>query len=150
MVKQDVNGVEIDFGSEVQTPEQIVVGVKATVNGEPAEGEYVLEDGTIYSFKAGVLEEIKAPETKPNEEMEALKSENEQLKAEVQNKIAENAKLKNEFDAFKNEAETKFNDVNDKFTKFKNQFSTQEPIVNNTASTEPVKKGFTYNKKNNN
>lgn len=140
LIKQDVNGVEIDFGEAVQTPEQIAVGVTATIDGKPAEGEYTIDDGTIYVFKAGTLEEIKQPNSM-EVEIEALKAENEALKAENALKVEAHAKLKNEFDAFKTESESKFKNLNAEFTKFKNQF-TEEPIVQNEPNNPQSKNRF--------
>lgn len=107
---QDVNGVEIDFGDAVQTPDQVIVGVKGTVDGKPAEGEYTLADGKTYVFVAGELTEIKEP-NQGNEmevELEALKAENTELKSKIEavNKMQEDAKkeletAKTEFKAFK-------------------------------------------------
>ena len=35
----------LDFGEEIRESDEIAVGSKATVEGKPAEGEYVLPDG---------------------------------------------------------------------------------------------------------
>lgn len=61
IVLQDVNGKELDFGPEVKSPEELVLGMKATLDGRPAEGSFVWPDGTILKFKAGVLSEIINP-----------------------------------------------------------------------------------------
>ncbi len=82
LIVQDANGVEIDF-TELETDATPKVGDKATIDGEPATGEYVMPNGETYVFEDGALSEIKeADEEEENEEVEALKQENEQLKAE--------------------------------------------------------------------
>lgn len=118
---QDVNGIEIDFGDTIETPEQIAVGATATVEGSPANGEYVLTDGTVYKFEAGQLMEIVMPE--PSDEMEALKKENEELKAQLEASTAAQNKLQTDFDQFKSKANNDLKKVADEFKSFKNQYS---------------------------
>lgn len=66
------------------------VGDKATLNGETADGEYTLQDGKVYVFDAGALTEIREAEEDPeeNEEIEALKQENEELKSKLEAQAA--------------------------------------------------------------
>ena len=73
-VLQDANGVSLDFEdvAEDATP---VVGDKATVDGQPADTEYLMPSGETWVFVGGELTEIK-PVEEANEEMEALKSDN--------------------------------------------------------------------------
>jgi hypothetical protein len=79
---QDANGATIDFPDvEDRDPE---VGDKATVDGSPASGEYVMTNGETYVFESGTLTEIKAVESEDSEEMEALKKENAELKEQVE------------------------------------------------------------------
>jgi len=81
---QDATGVELDF-TELADSDTIVVGAMAMVAGVPAEGEYTLPDGTIYTFVAGELTEIVLPaDAISPEEAAALKAENETLKTEVE------------------------------------------------------------------
>ena len=119
---QDVNGNELDFGESVQTPEQIAVGVTATVGGNPANGDYAMPDGTVYVFENGTLTEIKAPES--DEEMEALKSENETLKAENEALKTENNSVKEEYNKFKNDAATKISEAMAKYNNLVSQYQT--------------------------
>lgn len=61
------------------------VGDKAQIDGKAAEGRITLQDGTVYVFVAGVLEEIiPAEEEEEDEGMEALKRENAELKAQIE------------------------------------------------------------------
>jgi hypothetical protein len=115
---QDVTGKELDFGSEIETPEQIVVGVKATVAGTAAEGDYTMESGQVYKFVAGELKEIVEPEAAATidpekEQLKADLAEAQKQLAAVQNKLTIAAEETNKFKA--------------EFDKFKNQFSTGDP-----------------------
>lgn len=49
------------------------VGDKATIDGENANGEFLMQDGSTFVFSNGVLEEIREKEEEPNEEVENLK-----------------------------------------------------------------------------
>ncbi len=59
-VLQDVTGAEIDF-QEVPVPTDIQIGDKATVDGKPCEGSYILGDGSEWQFESGVLKKIIPP-----------------------------------------------------------------------------------------
>lgn len=75
---------------EGQTPK---VGDKATIDGKAAEGEVTLQDGTIYVFVAGVLEEIKeadGEEDNTEDRMAELEAENASLKEQLN---AQNSKV---------------------------------------------------------
>lgn len=148
VIIQDVNGVELDF-TELETSDQISIGSKATVDGSPASGDFVLEDGTTYKFESGELMEIILPddETENTEvadlqaENEALKSENETLKVDVENKI----KISNDLKVkFTKDLETITNKLND----FESKFSEEKPKPN-TPATEKVKGNgkFSYTSK---
>ena len=52
---QDVNGIDLDFGEEITSLDQIVVGSTATVDGAPADKAYVLSNGNTYTFEAGAV-----------------------------------------------------------------------------------------------
>lgn len=69
VTKDEVNKVvfsadekEINF-PELGEDDAVTVGAKATYDGAPAEGEIVGQDGNIYVFEAGILKEIKEPDT---------------------------------------------------------------------------------------
>jgi ATP-dependent protease ClpP protease subunit len=158
IIIQDTNGAEIDFGDSAETVEQIAVDDTATVDGSPAEGEYVLADGTVYVFAAGVLTEIKPPESteEPNEEMEALKEENTQLveakadlEAQILNLTTERDSVTIERDEFKAKldgVETNFNTVKNEFDEFKNRFSTDKPHINTPEGEKKDEVKASFNK----
>jgi ATP-dependent protease ClpP protease subunit len=120
MIVQDVNGKELDFGEDITDASQIVVGVTATVEGNPADGKYVIGDGTQYVFESGKLTEIIMPtEDKANEltaENEALKTENSTLKTEIEN-------LKKSHDEYRAKVETEIKNISTEFINFKKSFS---------------------------
>jgi ATP-dependent protease ClpP protease subunit len=143
LVLQDVNGVEIDFGDDIETSDQIQVGSTATVDGSPAEGEYTLSDGTVYVFESGEITEIKESDdegTTDNsveelqEEVNNLKDEN----LELQNKLtASNAKiadLEKDADKVKNDLTLELEKVTNEFIEFKSGFSNEKPDLNIPAS----------------
>ena len=51
----------LDFGEEVKEFSEVQKGSKATVDGKPAEGEYLMPDGTKLTFERGVVTEIVTP-----------------------------------------------------------------------------------------
>lgn len=159
IIVQDVNGVEIDFGNEIESEEQIVTGLTGVmIDGQPAEGEYVLGDGTIYVFTGGELTEIREPETEEEIDVEALQAENASLKeqlSEVQNKLeTANTDLSTmtiERDEIKNKlegVETEFNTVKTEFEAIKNKFSDDKPLTKeNKDEGEDKKVKFNYKSK---
>jgi len=90
IVLQDANGVAIDFTEvlEGETPE---IGSVATIDGQPAEGEYIMPDGSTFIFVAGELTEIVLVDNS-SAELEALRKQLAEKEAELQanaTKIAE-------------------------------------------------------------
>lgn len=84
IVLQDANGVAIDF-AEVMEGETPAIGAIATVDGQPAEGEYIMPDGSTYVFSAGELTQIvEAVDDSANEELEALRKQLAEKEAELQ------------------------------------------------------------------
>ncbi|MFL9845458.1 Clp protease ClpP [Flavobacterium rhizosphaerae] len=82
-VVQDATGAEIDF-TELPDDGVIEIGATATIDGVPAEGEYLLPDGTTYVFEAGELTDIIEPEAGAAEEAAAgLRAENKALKRQL-------------------------------------------------------------------
>jgi hypothetical protein len=61
IVLQDANGVSIEF-PEVEEGQAPEIGSIATVDGQPAEGEYLMPDGSTFVFSAGALQEIRVVE----------------------------------------------------------------------------------------
>jgi ATP-dependent protease ClpP protease subunit len=139
---QDVNGSEIKFSDEVETVEQISVGDEATVNGEPANGDYVMSDGTINVFEKGKLTEIKEPESEETTENNALQEENEELR----NSILEKDKLLNELKAKSDDFESKYNELSNQFNEFKNRFSDEKEEIKAPEEKEQVRSGLKFNK----
>lgn len=80
-VIQDATGAEIDF-TDLPDDAVIEVGATATLDGKPAEGEFLLPDGFTYVFTAGELTEIIEPE-EDAEEAAALRTENKALKRQL-------------------------------------------------------------------
>jgi ATP-dependent protease ClpP protease subunit len=143
---QDVNGTEIDFGENVTTVEEIAVGDTATVNGEPANGEYVLEDGSVYIFEAGALMEIREPETQEENE---LATENETLREEnmaLQAKLTEKENQYNELVTKSSTLENDLKEIQKQFKDFKNQFSDEKQELNTLETESKKKKKFSYKK----
>lgn len=116
---QDANGMNLDFGDQIETEDQIAVGMTAKYeDGTIPTGEVLLPSGKTLVFDNGTITEIKeaAPSPDQTEEMEALKTENEQLKqqladlqakssdAEIQNKI--NAGIQAKLSEIKSEMTT--------------------------------------------
>lgn len=95
-IVQDANGASIEF-TDVADDAEIEKGMKATIDGNPAEGEIVMPDGKTYVFEAGELKEIKEAE---EDEVAALKKENADLKAELEQVQASHKK---ELDTIKND-----------------------------------------------
>ena len=140
MVK-DTTGVEIDFGSEIQDESQITPGVKATIDGKPAEGNHVRADGSTLVFAAGELKEIMPP---ADETAEALKAENEKLKAEIEANKTAMATKDQEFMDFKASAEKEIGNVKTEILAIRNQFSGGTPgTVSNPPTTSVKTSGFT-------
>lgn len=116
LIVQDANGVEIDF-TELEADAIPKKNDTATVDGTPASGEYVMPTGETYVFVDGSLDDIKeSDEEEENEEVENLKTENDELKAE--NKLLkknlkkagkEIKNFRNEFNDLKKNVTSKFN-----------------------------------------
>jgi len=92
LVLQEANGADVDFTAlaDGDTPK---VGDKATLDGKPIpDGDYVfpsLENITI-AFLNGEVSEVATSEEE-TQEMEALKTENENLKAEIETLKTQNS-----------------------------------------------------------
>lgn len=106
----DANGVIIEFADLVEG-DLPKVDDKATVDGQPAEGEFLQTDGTTYVFTAGSLVEIKdaaADSEEDSEETQALKAENEALKAELATVTASFTALETSVTNLKKQITSKF------------------------------------------
>jgi len=91
LVVQDANSTDVTF-PDLEDDATPSVGDKATVDGSPASGEYVMPSGETYVFESGELTEIKTDGSE-DEEMLALKEENENLKTQIEDLKASNLKL---------------------------------------------------------
>jgi len=147
IVLQDVNGTELDFGNAIETPEQIQVGSTATVDGSPAQGEYVMEDGTVYTFEAGAIVEIQIPA-----EEDPLMQENAELKAqisELESQLSTAQNAADQLEVANNAIKDEFLKVQNAFVAFKNEFSKEKQEI--TVPSEDVngeqKTKFTFKRK---
>ena len=119
LVLKTGDGQNLDFGEEIQEASQIVVGTAATVEGKPAEGDYVMPDGTTLVFKAGKVTEIKP---KPVEDVE---------KKELQAKLTKaTAELSEAHEALKA--------VQKEMTEFKAQITSDIKGFKPSAPAEPA------------
>lgn len=142
---QDVNGIEIDF-ADVATKEEIADGAVGTVDGQLASEDYVMPDGSTYSFEDGVLT-IKPAEA---EDVEALKAENAALKEElasVQNSVSKKDKEVSNLTKSLKDMSVQVTEVSKELTNFKNQFSEDSAGVNTPPENGEGKTKFTYKKK---
>lgn len=140
MVLQDANGVELDFGADVTTEEQIVVGITGVMaDGVTAEGDYVLPSGITLKITVGEIMEIVPVAATPDP---AMVAENAALKEQVANLTKANEVLA----ASNLTISNKVTEISTKFTAFQNKFSADVVIP---ANTPPVggasKQTFTYN-----
>lgn len=77
----DANGTIVTF-PDVADGTMPVVGDKAMVDGKPAEGEFLMPDGSTYIFAGGELTQIVEP-TEMEVDVTALQEENAQLKEQL-------------------------------------------------------------------
>lgn len=128
---QDVNGNEIDFGDQIQSVDEIAVGLTATVGGSPADGDYTLDDGSVLTFNAGTLETITPPA--PSQEQQ-LQAEIDRLTAELQEANKAKTAVENQLNAERSKFQAKiaeFETLKSEFEGFKNQFSKDNTQFNN-------------------
>jgi len=126
-VVQDANGASIDF-TDLPDDGVIEVGQMATIDGEPANGEYVMPDGFTYVFEAGELKEIKDPEGDEElaQQVAALTEENEQLTAERDEAVQALATMRKDVEELKKQI----------FSKYKPEG--KKPQASNKRQNEPV------------
>lgn len=102
ITKQDSTGKELKF-PDLSEGDEPQVGDTVTVDGQPAEGEFIMPDGTVYKCEEGKITEIVAPAIEPepseNEEIAALQSK-------LKQKDREFKALAKEFKEFKASIET--------------------------------------------
>lgn len=109
---QDATGAELDF-TDLADDATIEVGAMATVDGQPAEGEYTLPDGTVYVFTDGALTSITPP---ASNDLETANARIAELEAELETANAARveseqniATLQKEFNKLKSQVMSKFN-----------------------------------------
>lgn len=115
LMLNDSSGVELVF-PDLEDGATPAVGDKATVDGSPADGEYVMPSAETYKFEGGELKEVVPEET--GDDVEALKAENESLKqqlAEVSAKIEAEASAKAEIEAEVSAKTKALEDLNKEF-----------------------------------
>ena len=82
----DATGIEIDF-PDVEDEGTPVAGDKATIDGNEAEGEYIMPNGDVFVFVGGALESITPKENEEGDQGgEALEEANAKI-AELQAEI---------------------------------------------------------------
>lgn len=101
IVLQDANGVELEF-PEVAEGEEPAIESKVLVAGEPANGEYIMPDGSTYVCADGMLKEIK-PMEEEAEDVDAMKLELETLRKEKAELTTSLLEANSNIDAIKTE-----------------------------------------------
>jgi hypothetical protein len=135
IVLQDVNGVNLDFGADVESADQISVGASVTADGQPASGDFVIADNT-YTCENGVVTAITPIMDEPeNAEVVALKEENAKLQEDLNAAITEketiNAKLE--------DVSAKMATFEAEITAFKAKFSTEKASITTPETKKEVK-----------
>lgn len=129
--KQDSTGVELVF-TDLNEGDEVSVGDKATVEGQPANGDYLLADGVTYTFEAGELKEITQPESE--DEVEETETP-----ADADEVVAEETEIKAEGEV-EETAETE-NEV-DEVTELKEQVATLQNELNEFKEIEKIVDAF--------
>lgn len=137
LLLQDAQGREIDFGADITEPSQIVVGVKATVNGAPATGNITIPQiGTLVCDETGTITEIIEPE---GDEMEKLKKENESLKSEIEQMKAQALEAQNQVTQLNEAHANQLNQLNEEVKGFRTLFTKGGQMQAQTPSTQKEK-----------
>jgi ATP-dependent protease ClpP protease subunit len=140
MVLQDVNGVTIDFGEAIADPSMIVVGTQnVMVDGTPANGQFVLADGTTITIENGNVTAI-APASGDNE-IEDLKNQLETLKAENESLKTTNSTAVNQTETLKGEVMN----LKKAYNEIKALTGNFEPKLENSPNKENQPTKFKYN-----
>ena len=139
----DANGTIIDF-PDVEEDAEPAVGDSALVDGAPADGEYLMPDGSKMIFTAGELSEVaEASEEGDEDDMEALKAENEELKAEIDQLKTANAELNESIEAKDSEIE----EIHQEVSNIKEGMEELKNSLGSDFTYEPKKKNFKNEKK---
>lgn len=119
---QDANGVEIEFPDVMEGEQPIVGESNAMVDGTPAEGEYLMPDGSTMVFVGGVLTEIKPAEVDDNaEKIAELEKQLAEAKAEAEAKATQLVEKENQLNEVVNEIKAMKKEIKSNFK--------AEPIV---------------------
>ncbi len=118
---QDANGAEIDF-NELEDSDTVQVGAKATVDGAPAEGEYILPDGRTFVFTSGELTEIVEPEM----DSAAMQAKIDELEEKLNASEQEKNTIREEAETYKNQLSTMETEVKDLKTKIMSKYNGTE------------------------
>jgi ATP-dependent Clp protease protease subunit len=110
---QDATGAELNF-TDLADDATIEAGASATIDGNPASGEYTMPDGTVYVFAAGVLSEIKEPEG--DDELASANARIAELEAELQASKTETETVTTELTAVRKDVKELKTQI---FSKFK-------------------------------
>jgi len=137
LIVQSTDGTELDFGADVETLEQVVVGVPCKYDSPL--NEFVLTDGRTIKVEGNVVTEVIEATDTASEEMAQLKAENETLKAQLEATNLKVSELTNK--------NTEFVNLKKEFLDFKNQFSDETIDTTNTPKVEESEKRFKYSKK---
>lgn len=113
LILQSTAGDELDFGQDIETPEQIVVGVPCTLNGT-----HVLPNGTTIVVEANVVTSV-TPKDEPDPQIEEMRLANEELTTKLTEATAKIEELTNKA--------TQFETLKNEFVEFKNKFSNHNP-----------------------
>ena len=127
-VVQDATGVELDF-SEVEASAELAVGNAATVEGVKAEGEFIMPDGSVLKFEAGLLSEI----------VDIAEEVENAVEGEIEN-AHDSAELVNTLTEENKNLIAKLEEINVSFEELKGQVTSNFDYDNKQASEklEPV------------
>jgi ATP-dependent protease ClpP protease subunit len=133
---------ELDF-YELQDGDVVKIGDKATINGEKANGAFMLADGkSLYTFENEVLTkmELQEDEDTPEPTPEPTPTDNSnELNAKIVEKDNEILNLKNEIETLKN----KFVELKGLTSNFKIELDNEEK----ENAPEPINKKIDFNEK---
>ena len=124
----DADGIAIDFADLVEGDSPKIDDM-ATIDGNPADGSYLMPEGNTYVFVGGVLTEIvEVVEEAPadnSEELQALKDENENLRQQLTALTTSVTNLKKQITSKlelndKKDAKTEVKEITNKRTFLKN------------------------------
>jgi ATP-dependent protease ClpP protease subunit len=134
---------ELDF-YELQDGDVVNIGAKATINGEKANGAFMLADGkTLYTFENEILTKIELQEGEPAPaEEDAPADDSLELNKKIADKDAEILNLKNEIETLKN----KFMELKGLASNFKIEIENEEK--NNEPKSKNKKIDFNEKIKN--